>query len=93
MTLGFIHYVFVRQSKIKMFYTKDRLICFIFLFEGRFCVHVCLSLCIIKCWSNHVTNVGVLDQVEITSVKAMLLKSQLRETGYVSKTGGGSLPA
>ena len=39
-------------------------------------------------WSNHVSNVEVLDQAEITSIEAMLLKSRLRWARHVSRIGG-----
>ena len=44
-------------------------------------------------WSNYISNVEVLDQAEITSIEAMLLKSQLRWAGYVFRMGGGASPA
>ena len=43
-------------------------------------------------WSNYVSNVEVIDQAEITSIEAMLLKSQLQRAEDVSRMGG-ALPA
>ena len=43
-------------------------------------------------WSDYVTNVEVLEQAEITSIEAMLLKSQLRWAGHVSRMEDHRLP-
>ena len=43
-------------------------------------------------WSDYVTNVEVLEQAEITSIEAMLLKSQLRWAGHVSRMEDNRLP-
>ena len=43
-------------------------------------------------WSDYVTNVEVLEQVEITIIEAMLLKSQLRWAGHVSRMDDHCLP-
>ncbi|XP_063588714.1 uncharacterized protein LOC134765849 [Penaeus indicus] len=43
-------------------------------------------------WSDYVTNVEVLEQAEISSIEAMLLKSQLRWAGHVSRMEEHRLP-
>lgn len=43
-------------------------------------------------WSDYVTNVEVLEQAEITSIEAMLLKTQLRWAGHVSRMKDHRLP-
>ncbi|XP_037779487.1 uncharacterized protein LOC119576032 [Penaeus monodon] len=43
-------------------------------------------------WSDYVTNVEVLEQAEIISIEAMLLKSQLRWAGHVSRMEEHRLP-
>ncbi len=43
-------------------------------------------------WSDFITNVEVLEQAEITSIEAMLLKSQLRWAGHVSRMDDHRLP-
>ena len=53
------------------------------------CLHTIFN---IHC-SNYVTNIDVLDQAEITSIEAMLLKSQLWWAGHVSRRGKMGLPA
>ena len=40
-------------------------------------------------WSNYISIVEVIDQAEITSIEAMLLKSQLWWAEHVSRIGGG----
>ena len=47
------------------------------------CLHTILNIH----WSNYVSNVEVLDQAEITSIEAMLLKSQLQWAVHVSRIG------
>ena len=42
--------------------------------------------------SNYICNVKVFDQAEITSIEAMLLKSQLQWAGHVSRMGDHRLP-
>ena len=57
------------------------------------CFHQCCLRIILNIHSsNYVSNVEVLDQVEITSIKAMLLNSQLRWAGYVFRMGGHPPP-
>ena len=43
-------------------------------------------------WSDYVTNVEVLEQAEIPSIEAMLLKFQLRWAGHVSRMDDHRLP-
>ena len=43
-------------------------------------------------WSEFVTNVEVLEQAKLTSIEAMLLKSQLRWVGHVSRMEDHRLP-
>ena len=43
-------------------------------------------------WSDYVTNVEVLEQAEITSIEAMLMKTQLRWAGHVSRMENHRLP-
>ncbi|XP_063600256.1 uncharacterized protein LOC134776430 [Penaeus indicus] len=43
-------------------------------------------------WSDYVTNVEILEQAEISSIEAMLLKSQLRWAGHVSRMEEHRLP-
>ena len=43
-------------------------------------------------WSDYITNVEVLERAEITSIEAMLLKSQLRWAGHVSRMEDHRLP-
>ena len=57
------------------------------------CFHQCCLHTILNIhWSNYVSNVEVLDQAEITSVEAMLLKSQLRWAGLVYRMEVNRLP-
>ena len=43
-------------------------------------------------WSDYVTNVEVLERAEVTSIKAMLHKLQLRWVGHVSRMDDLRLP-
>ncbi|CAH1249728.1 Hypp8672 [Branchiostoma lanceolatum] len=43
-------------------------------------------------WSDYVTNVEVLERAEITSIEAMLMKTQLRWAGHVSRMEDHRLP-
>ena len=43
-------------------------------------------------WSDYVTNIEVLEQLEIISIEAMLMKSQLRWAEHVSRMGDYRLP-
>ena len=43
-------------------------------------------------WSDYITNVEVLQQAGITSVEAMLMKTQLRWAGHVSRMEDHRLP-
>ena len=52
----------------------------------------CLCIILNIHWSNYVTNIEVLHHVEITSIEAMLLKSQLWWAGHVSRMGSHCLP-
>ena len=52
----------------------------------------CLRIILNIHWSDYVTNVEVLEQAEITSIEAMLLKSQLRWAGHVFRMGDHRLP-
>ena len=47
--------------------------------------HRCLRIILNIHWSHYVTNVQVLEQAEITSIEAMLLKLQVRWAGYISR--------
>ena len=51
--------------------------------------HHCLRTIFNIHWSSYVSSVEVLDQAEITSIEAMLLKSQLQWAAHISKMGGG----
>ena len=52
----------------------------------------CLRIILKIHWSDYVSNVEVLEQAEITSIEAILLKSQLRWTGHVSRMDNHRLP-
>ena len=52
----------------------------------------CLRIILNIHWSDYVTNVEVLEQAEITSIEAMLLKSQLRWAWHVFRMGDHRLP-
>ena len=52
----------------------------------------CLRIILKIHWSNFVTNVEVLQLAEITSIEAMLLKSQFRLAGHVSRMKDQRLP-
>ena len=55
--------------------------------------HQCCFRTILKIhWNKYVSNVEVLDQAEIISKEAMLLKSQLQWAGHVSRIRGHRLP-
>ena len=54
--------------------------------------HRCLRIILNIHWSDFVTNVEVLEQAVITSIEAMLLKSQLRWAGHVSRMDDHRLP-
>ena len=43
-------------------------------------------------WSDYITNIIVLEQADITSIEAMLLKIQLRWAGHVARTEDHRLP-
>ena len=45
----------------------------------------CLRIILNIHWSDYVSNVEVLEQAEITSIEAILLKSQLRWAGHISR--------
>ncbi|XP_063615914.1 uncharacterized protein LOC134789139 [Penaeus indicus] len=57
----------------------------------RFHQH-CLRTILNIHWSDYVTKVEVLEQAEISSIEAMLLKSQLRWAGHVSRMEEHRLP-
>ena len=52
----------------------------------------CLRTILSIHWSEFVTNVEVLEQAKLTSIEAMLLKSQLRWVGHVSRMEDHRLP-
>ena len=52
----------------------------------------CLCIILKIHWSNFVTNVEVLQLAEITSIEAMLLKSQFRWAGHISRMKDQRLP-
>ena len=52
----------------------------------------CLRIILNIHWRDFVTNVEVLEQAKITSIEAMLLKSQLRWAGHVSRMEDHRLP-
>ena len=52
----------------------------------------CLSIILNIHWSNYVTNVEVFEHSEITSIEAMLMKSQLRWAKHVSRMSDYRLP-
>ena len=52
----------------------------------------CLRTILNIIWSDFVTNVEVLEQADIPSIEAMLLKSQLRWAGHVSRMEDHRLP-
>ena len=52
----------------------------------------CLCTILNIYWSNYVTNIEVLDQVEITCIEAMLLKSRLSWAGHISRMVDHRLP-
>ena len=52
----------------------------------------CLRIILNIHWSDYVSNVEVLEQAEITSIEAILLKSQLRWAGHVYKMDDHRLP-
>ena len=52
----------------------------------------CLLIILNIHWSDYVSNVEVLEQTEITSIEAILLKSQLRWAGHVSRMDVHRLP-
>ena len=57
----------------------------------RFHQH-CLRIILNIHWSDYVSNVEVLEQTEITSIEAILLKSQLSWAGHVSRMDDHRLP-
>ena len=57
------------------------------------CFHQrCLRIILNIHWSDYVSNVEVLEQAVITSIKAILLKSHLRWAGHVSRMDDHQLP-
>ena len=57
------------------------------------CFHQrCLRIILNIHWSDYISNVEVLEQAEITSIEAILLKSQLRWAGHVSIMDDHRLP-
>ena len=52
----------------------------------------CLRVILNIHWSDYVSNVEVLEQAEITSIEVILLKSQLRWSGHVSRMDDHRLP-
>ena len=52
----------------------------------------CLRIILNIHWSDYVSNVEVFEQAEITSIEAILLKSQLRWVGHVSRMDDHRLP-
>ncbi|XP_051627166.1 uncharacterized protein LOC127462545 [Manacus candei] len=52
------------------------------------CLHTILNIH----WSDYVTNTSVLEQAAITSIEAMLLRTQLRWAGHISRMKDHCLP-
>ena len=53
---------------------------------------ICMWMCWWIHWSDFITNLMVLDQAGITTIEAMLMKSQLRWAGHVSRMEHHRLP-
>ena len=56
-------------------------------FDQR-CLHTILNIH----WNNFITNVEVLEQAEVSSIEAMILKYMLRWAGHVSRLEDHHLP-
>ena len=54
--------------------------------------HRCLRTILNIHWSDFITNVEVLEQAEVSSIEAMILKCQLRWAGHVSRMEDHRLP-